>query len=250
MELDATTFVLEIVNFLVLLWLLWRFLYKPVRSALDRRAQAAAAQAQELQARRAALDAAAAELDGQRQALSARRAAAERDLASDMAAQRQKQLIALNRELDGEREKARARLEQEQAKVRQQGDCAQRRRAANFVAGYVRRLASPAIEAAVAELFLADLAEQSEQARAVLRDGAWKERHDGAPAIDISTAYAAPAALRERVEAQISALLGQPARTEWRIDPALLAGICVHLPGHQLEASLRRGVDAFAAEAA
>lgn len=249
MELDITTFVLEIVNFLVLLWLLTRFLYRPVKSALAARAQAAASLQQDLQRRSAALDARATDLEQQRQALAAQRDAAERDLAAQLASSRQRQLTELGRELDAEREKARARLEQEQTRARQQDERELKRRAASFVAQYLRKLAAPSVEAAVMELFLAELAEQSEGARAVLRDG-WTQRREGAPTVDVSTAYAPPQGLRERVETQIGALMGQAARTEWRIDPALLAGICVHLPGHSLEASLRRGVDAFAAEAA
>jgi len=249
MELDVTTFVLEIVNFLVLLWLLTRFLYKPVRSALAARAQAATNLREELQNRSAALDTRAAELEKQRLALAARRDAAERDLANEMAAQRQKQFTELGRELDAEREKARARFEQEQMRTREQEERELRRRAASFVAQYLRRLAAPSIEAAVMELFLAELAEQSQDARVALRDG-WTQRHEGAPMVDVTTAYAPPPELRERVETQIGTLMGQVARTQWRIDPGLLAGICVHLPGYSLEASLRRGVDAFAEEAA
>src|SRR5579863_5192225 len=37
MELNWTTFALEIVNFLVLVWILKRFLYKPVLAAIARR---------------------------------------------------------------------------------------------------------------------------------------------------------------------------------------------------------------------
>ncbi len=37
MELNWTTFALEIVNFLILVWILKRFLYKPVLEAIARR---------------------------------------------------------------------------------------------------------------------------------------------------------------------------------------------------------------------
>ena len=37
MQLDWTTFILEIVNFLVLLWILKRFFFRPVREAIARR---------------------------------------------------------------------------------------------------------------------------------------------------------------------------------------------------------------------
>lgn len=249
MELDLTTFVLEVVNFLVLVWLLARFLYRPVKVALDARTEATARLGRDLESRRAALDAMAADLDAQRQALEARRDSAERELAGEMAVQRQKLLAALNRELDAEREKARVRLEQDEARTRQKEDRELRERAADFVAAYLKRLASPSVEAAVIELFLSDLAEQSEQARVALRAGSTPHR-EGGPMVDVSTAYAPPADLRERVQTQLNALIGQATAMEWRIDRALLAGICVHLPGHSLEASLRRGVDAFAAGAA
>ena len=42
MELDWTTFVLEVLNFLVLVWLLKRFLYRPVLAVIEaRRAETA-----------------------------------------------------------------------------------------------------------------------------------------------------------------------------------------------------------------
>ena len=37
MELDWTTFILELINFLVLIWLLNRFLYKPVMKVIAQR---------------------------------------------------------------------------------------------------------------------------------------------------------------------------------------------------------------------
>lgn len=40
MTIDPFTFALEIVNFLVLLWLLHRFLYRPIQEAIAERRQA------------------------------------------------------------------------------------------------------------------------------------------------------------------------------------------------------------------
>jgi F-type H+-transporting ATPase subunit b len=249
MELDATTFVLEIINFLVLLWLLNRLLYRPVRAALDTRAQAQANRQQALDERQAGIDAEAASLAQGKAELDARRRAAEAELADEIATLRQNRLAALARELDVEREKAKARLAQQQqfAAAQQEGEF--RERAARFVAGYLARLASPAMEAAVVELFLGDLGEQSGPAREALRDG-WSDRGEAPPSVEVSTAFPPSEMIRTRVEAQIEALMGASARTRWRIDPQLLAGICIHLPGHLLEASLRRGVDAFLPPAA
>ena len=251
MELDATTFALEIVNFLVLLWLLWRFLYRPMQRALDARAQAAAQLLRQQDERKAALDARDAALERQQLELAARQSAAEHDLLGEIDAQRQKLLTGLKRDLEAERQRAMARLDQELQNARLQTDVQLRQRAADFVAGYLRRLANPAVEATVIELFLADLAHQPQQARAALRDGR-DARHEDAAHIDIATVYAPGDALRARVEQAICELMGEAPqaipRIEWRLDPSLLAGIRVHLPGHQIEASLQRGVDAFGEE--
>lgn len=251
MEIDLTTFALEIVNFLVLLWLLWRFLYRPVQRALEARAQAAAELLRRQDDRNAGLDARAAELERQQAELATQRGTAERGLQDEIGAQRQKRLTELNRELEAERKRAMAKLDQELQSARQQTDMQLRSRAAGFVSLYLQRLADPATEAAVIEMFLADLERQPEAARAALRDG-WSEHHDDVPRVDIATAYAPTDAQRARVEQAVTALMGQaattPPRIDWRIDGTLLAGICVHLPGHQIEASLRRGIDAFAAE--
>ena len=39
MELDWTTFLLEVINFLILVWLLKRFLYQPVLEVIGKRRQ-------------------------------------------------------------------------------------------------------------------------------------------------------------------------------------------------------------------
>ena len=40
MQIDATTFALEIINFLILLWILRRFFFAPVRAAIAWRTSA------------------------------------------------------------------------------------------------------------------------------------------------------------------------------------------------------------------
>jgi F-type H+-transporting ATPase subunit b len=247
MEFDPTTFALEVLNFLVLLWLLRRFLYRPMKAALAARSSAFERRKRELDEEQAALAARTSEIDARSAELEAQREEAQRALEDELRQQRAERVAALDREIDAEREKARARREQDEARARLRDEREHRRRAATHVAGYLHRLASPAVEAAVVELFLSDLAQQSEAARAALRRD-WA-RPDVASAVDISTAFAVPPELKERVQARVRELAGEPLALSWRVDPALISGICVHLPGHSLEASLRRGMDAFAGAA-
>lgn len=246
MQLDATTFALQVVNFLVLLWLLHRFFYKPVQATLDARAQAEARQTQAVADERKALDARAADLAQQAAAMAARREVAEQALQQSIEAERQQRLAALANEIEAERRRAQARIAEDAQHRQRQDEQALRERAGRFVAQYLQRLAAPPVEHAVIELFLSDLAAQSEAARQALQASC---AVDGRAAIEVTTAFPALPAMRERVQRQLHALTGDAHATVWRTDAALLAGICVHVPGHQLEASLRRGVDAFATQA-
>ena len=103
MELDWTTFGLQVVNFLVLVWLLKRFLYRPVMDAIARRqatidqsvtdARAAEQRAEEL---RTQYEARLAETDAAHADRLAR-------LAEEIAAERHDRLTALDAELRSER---------------------------------------------------------------------------------------------------------------------------------------------------
>lgn len=238
MNLDATTFALEILNFAVLLWLLRRFLFKPVQAALAARAQAEQAQRDTLSARQQDLDARAQALATQEAAQAAQREAARQALAQEMATLRSQRLAALDAELRAEREKAQARLQREASARQEQADRQLQARAAGFVGNYLKRLASPALEAALVDLFLADLAAQGPALAPALRTPASEPP-------TVSSAFALPEALQARIRTGLATVLGQDVAPRWTLEPDLLAGLSVHLPGHQLETSLRRGVDAF-----
>ncbi|MEX8520291.1 MAG: hypothetical protein AB3X44_17425 [Leptothrix sp. (in: b-proteobacteria)] len=264
MNLDPTTFALQIINFLVLLWLLTRFLYRPLQAALDARRAAAEQQRADITARQAELTQQAATLQQQRAGFDVERQAAQQALLAEIGVERERRLAQLMRELDDERAKARARDAQLQMREQAQRLQALQQQAAVHVGHYLQRLATPALEAAVIELFLADLAgPQQAAAAAALRNGTLPPGPDDVTAaagsgdmlhVDLSTAFEPPTALRAQVEAQLQGLLtAQAAKLawHWQLDSELLAGLRVQVGGHALEASLRRGVDAFVvAEAA
>jgi len=256
MNLDVTTLVLQTINFLVLLWLLTRFLYRPLQAALDARQAAVVQRRDALTAREAALTRDTAALQAERDAVQAQRNAALHALTAEIAAERQRRLNALRQELDTERAQAQARDTQRRAQQVQTAQAEQRRQAAEHVARYLQRLAGPAVEAAVIALLLADLAGPQREAAHAALHGAVVEvaEVDAEVAVEIETAFEVPPALSAQVQAALSALCGCTPTLHWRREPALLAGIRIQPGGHAsdyaLEASLRRGVDAFVQAAA
>ncbi|MGA7986433.1 MAG: hypothetical protein WCA01_14730, partial [Burkholderiales bacterium] len=103
MQLDLTSFVLELINFAVLVWILHRFLYKPVLAAIDRRR--AAVEKSLAQAKTARDEAAALKTQVEERLASweLERAEAKGKLAAELAAQREKALAETTRAAEQER---------------------------------------------------------------------------------------------------------------------------------------------------
>lgn len=244
MELDATTFTLEVINFLVLLWLMNRFFFRPMRAAMLKQSDAEQQQAQALTQGRAELQAGQDALREQQAQMAQAREQARAQLHEEITALRASQMDELNAELAAERAKSQARLEQERQRMCDQSEQTLRSRAGGILANYLQRLASPALEASVVELFLSDLAERrAEVTQALAQDGALTSGSD--LAVHIATAYPPGAEQMQRVEAALRGVLPRSASMQWSIDPALISGISVHLCGHLMEASLQRGLDAL-----
>lgn len=240
MGLDATTFILEIVNFLVLLWLLTRFLYRPLQAAIASRQEQYEQARQALQAERTELDSQRTQLAAQLSGQAAQLEATQRQLASEIDAERTRRLADLNTELAAERTKAEARLAARLAQRAQQQENEVAQRADAYLRSYLQRLAGPELERAIIRLFLADLAalpeEQCRQLQASM-----------AEVVELASAYEMDESLHNEVESAITTKLGASGTFRWQHDPGLIAGLAVRLDGHLLEASLAKSLDAIRA---
>jgi F-type H+-transporting ATPase subunit b len=239
MGLNATTFILEIVNFLVLLWLLSHFLYRPVQAAIAKRQQQAEQASHALADERAAVQAQQEALRQARAGFDVEREAARQKLSADIAAERKRRLAALDAELEDERAKARARMAAQRGEDARRQDAEATQRVQERLRDYLGRLAGPELEQAITRLFLADLAGLTPDALHTLRAA------PASAALEIATSFEPTDEQRRSVEAALTQALGPQPPAQWRIDPALIAGISVRLDGHLLEASLARALDAF-----
>jgi F-type H+-transporting ATPase subunit b len=90
MQIDWWTLAIQAVNFLILIWLLWRFLYRPVKEVIEKR--------------KALAEQAFADAEAQKQEAEAARRRYDDDRAG-LAAERHDMLKKIHEELDGERRK-------------------------------------------------------------------------------------------------------------------------------------------------
>lgn len=225
MQIEWWTLVLQAINFLVLVWLLWRFLYKPVKDVIARRkelAEHAFAEAEEkgeqAEATRRSLEDERAELARERQDLLKKiheETEAERREILDAARAEADRMIEEARDaVAGEREQARAQMRDEIAGL-----------AAELAAELLRKTAADVPSGPFLERIERRLdalpEEERERMRADLSGGAH---------LRVTTAGPLDDEERRRWTDRLDARLGQGDRIDFETDPDILGGAELHFP--------------------
>jgi len=235
-ELTWSTFLLEIVNFLVLVWLLKRFLYRPVLEVIERRR--AGVQKTLADARRTHDEAEALQeqyenrlAEWEREKQNARTA-----LAAEIDTDRTRLKEALAATLEEERTRARVLEERRLAEEKRRGEAAALEQAGRFGARLFSRVAGAEVESRLLEMALEDLA-----ALPADRIEALRAASDGANgALTVTTAWPVDPGLRENIQRMLRAALERPAlNARFERDPDLLAGARIALGPWVLRANLR-----------
>lgn len=245
MELNWSTFLLEIINFLVLVWILKRFLYQPVLDVISRRRKAIDAQLAEAHRLQDDAESQKAQYEDRLTDWEHERRQARDTLARQLEEERARQLSVLKTALDQEREKSRV------AEVRQHTE--QKRaiehQALQLGTAFASRLlgnaSGPELEDRLVTLLLEELDGLSEQETASLRQQ-WGEPPQS---IVVSSAFPLSAEWRQRLEVELHQLSGLAVPVRFIRDESLLAGLHIVIGAWVLAANVRdelRGFSEFA----
>lgn len=243
MHFDWSTFALQTVNFGILVWLLHRFLYKPVLGVVDARRTEIEKQFAEVHAAEARTEAERAAIAAERDGIAGERAAAIKDAmvhAEQEAASRRKQAEREAAELLAG---ARQALSDERARALTEA----RREALDLGAQIAGRLLAqvPMVLRAEAwieriEHYLADLPKtEADALRRQLANGT---------ALKVVTAAALPSDVVELWSSRLRRSLGRDIAIEYDVDAGLIAGAEVHFPNAILRFSWQTALDAMRAE--
>jgi F-type H+-transporting ATPase subunit b len=221
LELNWSTVVLEILNFLILVWILKRFLYQPVLDVIARRragidktladAEARHAEAVDLQQQ---YEGRLAEWDRERQQ-------ARETLARELDAERTRKLAELQTALAQEQEKMHV------AGVRRQADALRKleetalQQAARFASQLLQQAAGPDLETRLVELAIAGLTALPAERRSALRNDHGKP----AEALQVASAFPLADDQRQRLEQALAGIAGPDIPRQFEQDSALLAGV-------------------------
>jgi len=240
-ELDWTTFILEIINFLVLVWILQRFLYRPVMNVVAQRRATISQSLQEAQTTQQQATELKTQYENRLGDWQQEREAARKQLGDEIEAQRQKLMAQLQSELTEQRRKeqvlAARRDENLLREARQQAQVLSEQ----FAAKLLNRVAGPAVEGRLLEMLLEDLATLPEEQRKNLVAA---QRDNQAP-VQVISAFPLNDAQRQRLSAALQKTLEMAISCEFREDPTVVAGVSIHIGAHYLQANLKEELRFF-----
>ena len=221
MELSWSTFVLEIINFLVLVWILKRFLYKPVMDVIARRRDAI----EKTRAEAATLHEDAEKLQKQYEGRLA-----------DWNEERKKAREALSREIEGERARKLKELDSELEKRKEQVHVAEERRqrdelhkveetaivqAAEFASRLLEKVAGQETETRLVRYLIEELAKLPDERAHAIRQNHSATSED----ILVVSAFTLADDDRKALVQALSKLLGEKRPVQFAEDPELVAGV-------------------------
>ncbi|HKB60589.1 MAG TPA: F0F1 ATP synthase subunit delta [Gallionellaceae bacterium] len=227
MLIDWFTVVAQVANFLILVWLMKRFLYKPILNALDAREKRIAATLADADAKEAEAARAQAEYAGKNEAFDAAHAELLGQAAAEAADERRRLTDAAREESAALRATLLRNVESEYHALQDEIARRTRREAFDIARKALQELAGVSLEARMAEVFVARLRQMEEGARRTLGGP------DGdAPAV-VRSAFELDAAQRAQIEAAIREMVSATAPVRFETVPELVGGIELFMAGQK-----------------
>lgn len=242
MGLSWSTFLLEIINFLVLVWILNRFLYRPVLNLINRRRGSIEKDMDDARKLHE-------EADALRQQYENR--------LSDWELEQRKARDALDQELDKVRANKLAELDTELEQEKKKNEVIEKRRlqdavdkieqtalgqASRFATQLLEQVAGPELETRLVEMAMKEIASLPDERIDSLRS-MWTE----APAeMKVESAYPLQSAQQQSLEKTLRKITGQTAPVNFETNPGLIAGLQVTVGPWILHLNLRDEMKSFA----
>ena len=243
MQFDWTTFVLEAINFLVLVWLLKHFFYKPVLNILDarqERVRAEVVRAEQLQQDAEALKH---QYEERLADWSKEREQARLQLEQELVQLKTVSMENINKSLVDE--KAKWRVKNEAVTASHDAELARQAASEAYenAAAMLRRLASPELTASIVKVFQEDLIKMPQSELAAIRKAA--QAFEGEMKVEVSSAHALDDKALSKISQSLSAVTGHPMNVISNLNPALIAGLRVTVGECLLHANLAEELQFF-----
>jgi F-type H+-transporting ATPase subunit b len=244
-ELSWTTFILEIVNFLVLVWILKRFLYKPVLNVIAKRRAQIEKTIADAHAVRDEANQLKAKYEERLSDWEAEKTRARDALRKDIDDERARLMQKLKTEMETEREKVRAIEEKRLEDSRRSYEETALAHGAAFTARLLSNLTDQALHEKLVHLAVEQLSQLPEERADLLRS----EFENGHRDTKVASAFDLGEEDRASLEQRLHNVLGDAIHCEYVQDDRLKAGIRISIGSWILHANLEDELKSFAESA-
>ncbi|MDI3325632.1 F0F1 ATP synthase subunit delta [Pontibacterium granulatum] len=245
MELNWSTFVLEIVNFLVLIWILQRFIYKPVLKIITQRRAEIEKQSADAQCLHEDATNLKKQYQNRLNDWDQERQLARDNLNKEIENERIRQLDELQRERVQEREKIKTAEERRYIETVREIEHQALRQGAQFAARLLNIASGPELETRLISLLIEELNALAPHKVSLLQEH-WGE----APgSITVCSVYPISEGQKKLLETALAKTIGQTLPVNYTQEPELVAGLRITIGAWVLQTNVRdelKGFEEFA----
>ena len=243
MQVSWPTFLLEIVNFLILVWILKRFLYRPVLAAIAQRKAAIDKTLSDAQTKRAQSEQLEQQYENRLADWEKEKENLHASLVEELNAERERLVAELQTSLEQEREKERVLAQRRVDQMARRAAEHAREQGVRFTARLLARMASPELEGQLIQFVLEDIPRLPEAQRAALKDACGDPRRN----VKIASAFPVPEGLRAQLTHVFNEAIGGNIIAGFEQDPTLMAGLRISVGPWMVRANLQDELQFFAA---
>ncbi|MDR3632885.1 MAG: F0F1 ATP synthase subunit delta [Isosphaeraceae bacterium] len=234
MLINWFTVVAELVNFLILVWLLRRFLYKPILDAIDERQRGIAAQLAEAEAKKAEAQKEHDEFQRRNEAFGQERAALLKKAADEAKAERQRLLDEARKDADALRAKRRDALRTEQRNLSQDISRWTQKQVFAITRKTLGDLATSSLEERMGDVLVRRLHALTGAAKEQLAAAFKTSNHT----VSVHSAFDLPPAQRSAITSAVKETFAPDARVQFETAPELVSGIELSTNGQKVAWSI------------
>lgn len=242
MEFNLSTFVLEIINFLILVWILQRLFYKPLLEMIAKRKQTIDQSLADAKTMQQQAEEQRSLYENRQKLWEQEKQAALVGLRQQLETERRTQMEHLNADLEQERQKAKVTLSRQQQELQQQAEKQALQNGARFAGMILQQSASPELEARLCTMLIEHLTSLPEACRLCLQ---MLDSKKSVP-IKITSAYPLPLELRQQLEQKLDALITSHLNFQYQQGSELIAGLRIDIGAWVLNVNLQHELIGFA----
>ena len=241
MQINWFTVIAQILNFLVLVWLMKRYLYKPILNAIDDREKKIAGQLAEAKTKKDEAKAEQDEFNKKNEVFDQQKKDMMDKATSEAATQSQKLLEDAKNNAKTLQDKLEKAAKEQQADLNHQMEQKTEQEVFAITKKVLTDLADVDFEEQSVNIFIKRISGVKEDEKALFI----KALHSGSGPILVKSAFDLPEKQQTEIKVAVNKMLGTKPSFEFKTSPALLGGIELTTPGYKLSWSIAAYVNSF-----